>query len=355
MRWLLILWLWGCHSYSFGQEDTSFAEKIKVIDAVNVTAGVTKIFDKQNLYLIDFHIDSIGNYVLLKRNNLYLLSRLDYLFEMESTVLLPFKPIGLHRNCMDELYILAKDSVYKVAELDSEIDLYEGSDHLFYETYFLNCQVETTNHLVYKRLLRSNQVAAFYSVDRKSSEKRPFYYAYDSVLVRNAREWDRVLRADGINPAANGRQLDIAKILLSKPTFQRFTYYENVVSKEGYSPIFESDSSILLFNHFIDSLIIFNPETFEIEESKTISYHKIKGWQKQLLLDPETGIFHTIYLDGGALYISTLSKEDFSIVRSKRIPSDIMTKRLMVYDGYLYYDSKDSFESSFNQLQRVKL
>jgi hypothetical protein len=353
MRLTLCVFLLCCFS-GFAQEDSVFMKDIKMLDEISVSANAAIIFDEQNLYLIDFHVDSFGTYVLLKKNNFYLLSRLDLSFKMESTLLLPFKPIRLHRNCIQELYIISKDSVYEVTEATKEIDLYQPNTIPFYEEYFANCELETNNHLVYRSFFRSNQLINFSTLNRESSKKHPFYLAYDSTQVQVAAEWEQILRADGIDPVNEG-QLDIALLLMQPEVFQRYTYFKHVIAKEDYIPMFKTDSSIHLFNFYIDSLISFSPANFEIDEKIPVNFQKIKGWKKQLLLDPAKNTYYTIFLNEGSLYISSLSSDNFSIVKSKKLPDAIMTKRLMVYNGFLYYDSKNTFESSFNELKRLRL
>lgn len=353
MRLTLFVFLCCCFS-GFSQEDSVFMKNIKVLDEISVSGISTTIFDEQNLYLIDFHVDSFGTYILLKKNNFYLLSRLDISFKMESTLLLPFKPISLHRNCLQELYIISKDSVYEVLDHAKEIEIYQPNPMSFYEEYFVNCELETSAHLVYRSYFRSNQLINFYSLDRKNSTKDPFYLAYDSTQVGVATEWEQILRADGIDPY-NDHQLDIAVRLLDREVFDRYTFFKNVISKEDYIPMFKADSSVHLFNFYNDSLISFNPETFEIDKEIPIDFQKIKGWKKQLLLDTAKNTYYTFFSNEGSLYISSLSSEDFSIVKSKKLPDTIMTKRLMVYNGFLYYDTKKNFESSFNELKRLRL
>ena len=355
MRFIISIVFTFLFAFAYTQGDTTFSERIKIIDAITVSFQSKTVYDHHNNYLLDFHVDSFGCYALLKNNNRYLLSQLDNRFQMRSTLSLPFKPLRLHRNCMQELYVIAKDSVYKVEEQLEEIEIYEP-DHLdFYVGYFINCQLETRGHLVYKELFKSNKVARFYNIDKRDSQRQTFYHAYDPRNVELANEWEQVLRQDGIDPNANGQQLDIALILMKPEVFDRFTFYENIISQEVYNPIFSEDSTLLLFNQSNDSIIRFDTTHFEIKQQLPYSFHKIDGWKKQIFKDPVTQNYYTLFQRDGALYVASLARENFEILRSRKIDSDIMTKRFMVYDGFLYYDTKETMDSSFNKLMRQRL
>lgn len=353
MRFLLAFTALFIYTASFAQ-DTTFTDKIKVIDEVIVSLDASTIFDQENQYIIDFHIDSLGSYLLLKKKNYYILSRMDDSFKLKSNLLLHFKPIGLHRNCMSELFVISNDSVYKIEEQLADIEIYEPNPLKFYENYFQNCQLETSNHLLYKKLMESNQVHGFYTVHKEQSIQKPVYYAYDSVLVENSREWTRVLMHDGINPY-DKQQFGIAAILLEREKFQHYTYYHQIISKEEYIPVFQNDSNVFLFNHFIDSVLIFDESNYHVTSRNVISFHKIRGWQKLILMDQATHRFYTLFFNNGNLYVATLSSTDFSILYSRKVQGSILTKRFMIYNGYLYYDTKTNFDSSFNELKRQRL
>lgn len=352
-NYLILLMFITTHLY--GQEDSLFSKEPQNIPDITVYGVGNVIYENPGIYLLDFHIDECGKYLLLKGKSNYFISKLDDNMEMKSNFLLSFKPEALYRDCMGNLQIVSKDSVYKVDEKSIEIGIFEPNSMDFFEKYYANCLGQTNEHLIYRFASNSNQVITIKAIDKKEHTQFDFYTMQDSIQVLVANDWEKQIIADRYDFANQMGEINISQVLDNRQKFQRLMFYNWVVSKMDYNPLFNVDGEIYVFDHYKDSLLRFEATDLTKKSSTPISYHKLPSWQKELLYDEATKSFYATFLNNGNLYVSELSQTDFSIIKSVKVTKNTLCKRMMVYDGYLYYDFKDSNDDTFNKLYRQRI
>lgn len=339
----------------FGQEDTTFLKKIQLIDEVTVNANGQIVFDTPNINLIDFYVGEQGKYLILKGKGNYFLSKLADDLSLNYSLLLTFKPEKLIEDCTGNLQILSADSIYKIDVPSQEVQIYEPQSMAFYHDYFSNCVGETNENLLYNFLSNSNQTVTFNSIDKALHVQKTFYQAQDSNQVLVAKDCQQELFADNYDFRNQMQEINISQLHASRAQFQRLMFYNFVVSKPDYNPLFTLNNDVYIFDHYSDSLMIFNGNSLSLKNAIPIAYHKMKNWKKELLLDEASQTFYTTFLFNGNLYISELSSTDFSIVKSMKVKRNSFPNRLMVYEGFLYYDYTNSSEDSFVKLFRQRL
>lgn len=342
-------------NYIFGQEDSTFLKEIRNIPEVTINATGQTVFKQPNIHLLDFHIDEKGKYLLLKGKKNYFLSRLDEELKMKSTVLLSFKPERLHRDCLGDLQIISADSIYRVQEQTDEIGVYEPNSISFYRDYYADCMGETNNYLLYKFFSNANQTVTFNAIDKYDHSLRMVYRAEDTIQVLAAIDWKKQIESDAYSFNGQMQEINIAQLYASRDKFQDLMFYTFVVSKPDYIPLFVWENEICIFDHYNDVLVRFDPNRLDKPVVQPISYHKHPGWKKELLYDAATKTVYTTFSVNGHLYITELSKTDFSPVKSIQIHNNSFPARLIVHDGFLYYDYTSSFEDAYKKLFRQQL
>lgn len=339
----------------FGQEDTTFLKKIQIIEEVSVNANGQSVFEVPNINLIDFYIGAQGKFLLLKGKGNYFISELADDLSLNSSLLLTFKPEKIIEDCLGNLQIISSDSIYRIDQSSLEIELYEPHPIAFYYDYFANCAGETNQNLLYYFLSNSNQTITFNSIDKELHLQKTFYEAQDTIEVLVANDWEKQIIADRYDPNSQMGEITIAQLYANRAKFQRLMFYNFVISKLDYNPLFTVNNEVYIFDHYIDTLLTFDGENLNLTNAHPIAYHKIKGWQKEILFDEVSQNFYTTFLFNGSLYISELSKSDFSIVKSVQVKRNSFPKRLMVYNGFVYYDYKTTTEDSFIKLCRQRI
>ncbi|MBX2950597.1 MAG: hypothetical protein KF704_15050 [Crocinitomicaceae bacterium] len=342
-------------NYTFTQEDSTFLKEIRYIPEVTINATGQTVFKQPNIHLLDFHVDEKGTFLLLKGQKKYFLSRLDAALEMESTVLLSFKPERLHRDCLGDLQIISADSIYRVDEHADGIGVYEPNPISFFYDYYANCLGETKNHLFYKFFSNSNQTVIFNAIDKQNHSPTIVYRAEDSIQVLVADDWRKQIQQDGYSFNAQMQEINTVQLSASRDKFQDLMFYTFVISRPDYIPLFTRENEVCIFDHYNDLLVHFNSNALDKPVTQPISYHKQQGWRKELLYDGATETFYTTFSVNGHLYVTELSKTDFSPVKSIRVHYNSFPNRLMIHGGFLYYDYTSSFEDSYKKLFRQQL
>ncbi len=350
----LIIFL-GLSNFMFGQEDSSFLKNIQYVPEVSVNIKSQTVFEAPGIYLIDFYVDQDGKFLLLKSKNNYMISKLANDLTMESTFLLTFKPLSLIRDCLGKLQVLSEDSIYRVDETSIEIGVYEPNPISFYFDYLANCEGETKNQLIYKSLSNSNQTVNFIGVDKEDHVPLQFYKTEDTIQILVAKDWQQQIFADSYDFEYQMQEINIMQLYGNRDNFDRVMFFSQVIAKTDYNPLFTVGNEVFIFDHYSNSLVLFDGKSLKKLETKPIIYHKIKGWNKQLLYDQVTQIFYTTYLLDGNFYIAELSNSNFSILKSVKVQKNAHPKKMMIYGGFLYYDFKSSMEDSFNELYQQRL
>lgn len=109
-----------------------------------------------------------------------------------------------------------------------------------------------------------------------------------------------------------------------------------------YSPIMKQNEQFEVFDHYRDSLVVFNQQ-LKRDDQANMSFHEDKSYQKQLIQNETTGEVYALYLRLGVSWLKNLSKNNAEEFRlTHRYVDKIRIKNLQVF--YLYRP----FESSQN-------
>ena len=141
MKTVLVILLIVASHIGFAQTDDSL--RVQEIEEIAIITKSRKevAYKNSRYYIMDFHIDSNGTFVLLNRFREYYVYSLDDDMKPIDKMLVPFHPKHLFSDCVGGLHILSKDSMY---ELKHQEGLQIGERHPIarYDYYFkdLRCK-----------------------------------------------------------------------------------------------------------------------------------------------------------------------------------------------------------------------
>ncbi len=115
--------------------------------------------------------------------------------------------------------------------------------------------------------------------------------------------------------------------------------------KKLYSPLFQMNDSIFVADHYADSLFVFNCDG-EIIRGNPISFHKMKGYGNEVLLDEYTMTWYAKYFRNGITRLFPLN--EVGVINGDAIElSYRYIEKIKLYNGKAYYLYRP-FESSQN-------
>ena len=341
---------------SHGQLDTNnFKKPIQEIDEVVISSNLKQIaFEDSKYFIVDFEVNELGYFLLLKNMRNYQLYRLDQYLEPQSSLPLKFKPTALFSDCLGNLHILAKDSIYQINTLDESLSIFEQNSIELYHSFFKNCVGQSGDYVIMENIYNFGKSKVFYAFNRNEPEEKIIYRIEDSVAVADVNlEYRGILANDYLGRQRTG-EISIEQLGNSRDHAERIFYFDQILSQSDYNPLFVKNDTSYIFDH-INGYAIQVADSGTILNKTSITYQNNEDWAKINHHDAQNNTFYTVYENKGTQHFYELSTENYELGKRTKITEHAYPKKLIVYDGYVYYTYKENYAANLNKLYRHKL
>lgn len=333
---------------SFAQDSLRTQKIIEV--SVSHTRKKEIAFKDSKYFIIDFHIGEKGNFILLNRFKKYYLYSLNYKMELEHQIQLEFKPTSLFRDCLGFVHVMSKDSMYQVEKFGHQVVLYERSSISLYLNFFKNCIGQNDSIVIFERTLNYGKTKLFYGVRIAEKNRYMLYRTEDSLLVRSVLDEKRLIRAP--RPRMPTVNEDVLKA--QREHAQRAQFFQQIVSLPDYIPLFVKNDTTYIFDHLKSKLTLMT-DTGAVLKSIPIDYHQSKNWNKKVHLDANRGTFYSVEENNGVQVFCHLNAEMFGIEKSTKVDKHSYPKKVIVFNGFVYYTYKEHVNDNLNKLFRQRI
>jgi hypothetical protein len=342
---------------SFGQVDSSNYENrpIQDIEGVVVSSNFTQIaFEDSKNFIVDFEVNELGYYVLLKHLRKYQLYKLNDDLDVVSKIDLDFKPTKLFSDCLGNFHVLSKDSMYQLNTYSDQLSIFERNSIDLYNDFYKSCVGQSGDYVYMEEINDFGQSKIFYAFNRKEGSKTLIYKIEDSVAVADINLEHQGIMGNSYLETQRMQEINIAQLGGSRDHMERVFFFMQVLSRPDYNPLFVKNNTMHIFDH-INGYAVHLADSGSIISRKAIDYHKKNGWKEQNHLDPITKTFYSEYDVSGYQHLAALSPENYKEGTKKRVTNFAHSEKLIVYDGYVYYTNKESVDAHLNKLYRHKL
>lgn len=342
---------------SFGQIDslTTKDKAIQEIEGVTVSSNHKQIaFEDSKNYIIDFEVNELGFYVLLKHMRKYQLYKLNDQMEVVSKMKLDFKPTRLFSDCLGSLHLFSKDSMYQLNTYSSELSIFERNSIDLYHDFYKNCVGQSGDYIFMEEVNDFGQSKIFYAFNRNEGTKTFLYKIADSLAVADVNQEHLGILSESHLETQRMHEIDIIQLGSSRNHMERIFFFMQVLSRPDYNPFFVRNDTTHIFDHTNGLAILLTPAGNVITK-KTIDYHLQNTWKEQNHLDPVKNKFYTQYSIDGYQNLSRLSFENYKAGRKMEIADFKHSEKLIVYDGFAYYTHKENYGAHLNKLYRQRL
>lgn len=348
------LFLFGL--FSFGQVDSTDYEHeaIQEIEEVMVSSNFGEIvFEDSKHFIIDFHISELGRYVILKHMRHYQLLKLNSELAVISTMKLDFKPTTLFSDCLGNLHVLSKDSMYQLNIYSEQLSIFERNTIDLYYDFFEKCIGRSDQYVYMKEMNDFGQSTILYAFNREKGVKQLIYRIEDSVVVADVNlEYQGILNNSHLE-TQRMQEISIPQLYGSRDHTERVFYFIQVLSKSDYNPTFFKGDTLFVFDH-VNGLAVQLADSGTVLGTSIIDYHLFKNWQARNHLDTRKNQFYTEY---SALErnVSELSSNNYHLGKSTKLTEQPQPDKLVIFDGYAYFTYKPNFGANLNKLYRQRL
>lgn len=342
-------------SYSATGQDTLLN---KQLDEVRIHINLEKeiAFEDQKYFILDFHIGERGNFLLLKHLNHYFVYSLSLQFKIEDRLRVDFKPEVFFNDCFGFLHIIGRDSIYQLETVDDQLLIYESNPIEFYHSFLEPCIGNHPTQLVIRKHRNFNQTTIFCGVNKETHELNTLYTVEDPILVKSAQDtYDSLIQnAPGITAAVS----EIRGYDLDQTYYHDYihdhneskTFFEQIITLPGYHPAFIQNDSTYIFDNLNSVLVILN-SLGKVQRSIPIQHLKSVRIQQ----DKKRNRFYAVHEENGAQIYTLLSPDNFNPLRKTKIGKHAYPKKMLIFNGYVYYLYKTSVDDHLNKLFRQRI
>lgn len=371
MKTLLTIVLILLGGYLYSQNDSL---RVQEIQAVSVSAIPKKeiAYKDRRHYIMDFHIDSNGIFLLLKRFKQYYVYELNSRMKPVEKKLLTFHPKSMFCDCTGQLYVLSKEHMYPLQKKEKSIVFGRRRPIELLEYTLKNCVASTSEAKIYKHVRNFNQTTEFYQTGTYDGITRDIYVIEDSSLLRSVREAREEI--DRENERLR-RKYNRDQVYQQAPTWEdqtstgqlrrdqvheirnhmlRRQLFGKFVARPTYNPLFVKRDTFYVFDHVNGYRVRIDKDTSVIDKMP-LSHHTTKKWKGEMHLDNARGRFYSVEERNGAQIFGLLSRDSKRVIRRTKITRHAYPRKVIVYQGYAYYTYREYFDDNLNKLFRQKL
>ena len=348
--------------------------KSQNIEEITISAKSKKeiVYKDHSYYIMDFHLDSTGTFLLLNRFRVYYVYALNRDMKPEIKLQIPFHPKSLFKDCDGGLHILSKDSMYQLHKVHDTLFIGKRYSIDKYDYYYKDCQASNSEALIFNSISEYKQSTNFYQIGKYDKFTRDIYTITDSSNLRSIRDSKEELRreeerlrrkySNDVSTTAptwedqtqqqsrpgNNQSTEIRAYLDKKE------FYGKYVFRPNYNPLFVKDDTSYIFDH-VNSKMIRIDINRNILDKKDITHHTLKKWKGEMHLDQDRDRFYSVEEIHGAQVFGLISPTSAQIIRRTKIHKHAYPEKVIVYGGYAYYVYRQNFNDNLNKLFRQKL
>jgi hypothetical protein len=328
---------------------TLYLEKeIRELKEVEIKANsIEPIFKCDHYTLRDYEIDSGLVYLLVYRSRASKEELICRNLEGDTIArsgILSFTPISLFKDCLGNLQVIGKDSVYQVFLKDNQILMTHPVSLGKFNEVLSNCVASTKQVLYFKTMIILGQGAIYYSINRISKEKKILSKVTNDynlkMLRRNTGDVGflaQTLPGGGsVDPSmmVSGSSVSLA---LDREAFDKWNWVHKVVYRPMKSALYKIGDYICIFDIPKKEVEFYDPDgNFSFKLRINIEVIKDGEWSENIYLDETQSKVYTTFSksSGPALYRIDLNTGDLHKILNIRHP---FPQKIKIYKDKLYY------------------
>ncbi|MBN2174307.1 MAG: carboxypeptidase-like regulatory domain-containing protein [Bacteroidales bacterium] len=352
--------------------------KTEVLTGVTIVSErIDTLFSDREYSILDYELLDDGILLLIFRSRI---TRSELLYtdydgnEKFKLTILPGKPAGLFKDCLNNIHLLTSSSVYQVFIDNENIRFYDPIDLDIFKSVMMDCMFTIKNRVYFKKSLFYDLVVQFYYVDRKDTTNHFLCEVFDEnkidFLYKNPENF--MSSGAGNFGLADLRGLPVDTAILDKIRFDdvdlrfnRMAYYSEI-----YVPAFRLGDTVCIFNHPNAKIQFFNLSDSLVNEVP-INYHTPKNlntlstlqnaffkstkWEKMILFDEPGKKAFAVYQNiNGTKTLKEINLLTGETTIAMTVPFAHVQK-MKVYNNYVYFIYKDWGETQKKKLFRQRV
>jgi hypothetical protein len=320
--------------------------KINLLESFEILSEkIELLFHKSFISILDFQFYEDNLLLLLKEKNSIKLRLTNSKSDKISEAITPSKTKNIYRDCFGNLHLLNADSSYQIYFNSLEINLIYGNRIEKYNEVLKPCIAQFNDRIIFIEFgTHSQSIGYFYF--NKFKEKKYVKKIRNTATEKYATQ--TVMEVKYLENILERRSLGIKtqdqrpSYIIDRLIFQETNFYEKVLTKPLYAPLFTVNNNLYLFDHVRDSCFVFD-ENLNQTRSFYIDYHQKINWTKKLIVDKEQGTVYAKFEKNGFCYLKKIDLQTGKIIESYKLEKQTFPSKIKIKNNTAYYLYKDRF------------
>jgi hypothetical protein len=329
----------------------------KETELEEVTINASKIiraYDKKNTHIIDFALYDKEMLLVCKEDHRYFLRRLDSIGKKIVDLEIKKNPVGLYGDCTGGTHLVYTDSIFEIKFIRNSIGMLAGNSYVETMRILGPCVISSAEKIILKRLGPHNKLVEYLKVDWKTKQPDLLYTTKDQEAMRGLDEF--AMANDIAVPLSNPNYKLPPQMTSStdRAKWDNQQFYNQVLKKPVYAPIFEINDSLFIFDHLIDRALVYTTSGQYIR-SYQISYHYFENWKSELFLNEEKTKLYAKYESDGLVTLRQINPSTGKVVTLNVLEKHIHPINIQIRGSYAYYIYKHYLDNSIHYLYKQPL
>jgi hypothetical protein len=321
--------------------DIIMQPELIVLEATDIHPhnGPDTVIGNWHFFIEDFLFYDNGGYLLLTfektlKNAKIMLT--DANEKILNSVDVPVEAIELYKDYQGHYNVMCKDSAFRIHVFeDNRIQLMALPYHDFCDR-MLPCVDTIGAKIIFSNYYRDYPAFTWFTYDPADTSIHPIRGIVDKELLAQYNwEFDFLKPKDRLYARKMEAYTGVDKRIIAATMtgFPQSIYYTPL-----YAPLFVVHDTICVFDHYSDSLFLYDKDGKQIHASKIDYQHPVnwKEWDHQLHQDEVTGEIYARYEKGGFYYLKKIDILTGKITGTYKIESQY-AKHIRIQNGFVFY------------------
>jgi len=329
----------------------------KETELEEVTVNSSRViwaYEKKNTHIIDFALYEKEMLLVCSENHRYFLRRLDSIGKKIVDVQIKKNPVGLYTDCIGGTHLVYTDSIFELKFIRNSIGMLSGNSYAETMKLLGPCIISSRDNIILKRLGAHNKLVEYVKVDWNTKKPSLLYITGDRNTMRELDEFasENEIAVPMANP--NFKRGQQPNILTDKQKWDNQQFYNQLLKKPLYAPIFEINDSVFVFDHFKDSAFVYTMSG-QFVRSYQFSYHYFENWKGELLINEEKTKLYAKYEVDGLVTLRQINPSTGKVVNLDILEKHIHPMNIQIRGNYAYYIYKHYLDNSMHYLYKQTL
>lgn len=326
------------------QKKVILQSKLFGIEEVSISSELSSVAYKNeaiNVMDYEFYNNSILMLCGLGKNKQLRLASEDG-YDITS-MYLPKGAKEIFKDCLNNIHLLYKDSVYLVKFTDTSLFIVNPYSRYEFDKTAGICEAAIGKNIIIGRVgVHQQEVNYFIKPDtttQYSLLKKIINYKDQAIEKSFARAYDMEKGSGANSGSAETHQ----QLLTARKLDRAYTYYKYILSHPLYSPIFEIEEQFVLFD-IQNNIVEWYSPSGVIVDSLLLNFKKVEDWSNLLLFDKTSEDVYLFKTNGPKKYVQSLDLNTGSLGSSIRIEKHPFAENYQVKEGYVYYLYRENYQ-----------